>query len=191
LCLNLQGNASLNSISYHPLILVNIISFYKAQKFHDFEIAVIDRLVCSLIIWSLRLLQTQYHLSITALYEKLSFQDQRALMLESKLAYTAYDSDTMLQKFEEFDNEDLNVSGLGFIKPYVLSHTSDVFFTFIHYSVQQFLVAFYLKTSSKTEQKNFWEKNMWVLKYLDVWFYYCGMIKKMTILLSLHCLVAF
>ena len=176
LCLSLQGNASLNSISYHPLLLVNIISFYKAQKFPDFETAVIDKLVCSLIIWSVKLPQTQHHLSVTALYEKLSFQDQ--LKLVSKLAYTAYDSDTKLQKFKESVYEDLNVSGLGFIKPYILSHTSDVFFTFIHYSIQQFLVAFYLKISSKTEQKHFWEKNMWVLKYLDVWFYYCGMIRK-------------
>jgi len=173
----IEANSFIKSLCYYPLLLANVVNIFKASGLPICETAVTDKLVCCLILWCLKMEPSHQHLSITTLYQELPTEHQIVLQELSKCAYITLHSGKTLFTLEEL-NESFRhgFNGLGFLKSFI-SHENGENFSFIHHSLQEFLVSFYITTLSDNKKDRFRKDNMWRSKYLNVWFYYCGLVK--------------
>jgi len=168
----LSRNTNLNSICYHPFFLATLVCLFQDLKLPSGQTAVIDRIVCCMIA---KCVGVHYYASIIELYKELPLKHEvRGILVDiSKLAYDVYQSGIAVFKVEDFKCS-FKVFKLGFLTLFKLPNQT--LLTFIHYSVQEFLIAFHLSTCSKNKQEKFRVANMWKSKYLNVWFHYCNLV---------------
>ena len=172
----IELHSFVESICYHPLLLTNVVSIFRASQLPSYETAIIDRLVCHIIMWYLQMEPPHQNLSIIMLCQELPLEHQLILQEISKCANIALQSGNSIFTIANLIQGDNKTNGLGFLRVFVLADGNKMF-SFIHQHLQEFLISFYLTTLPSTECERFRKENMWSSKYLNVWFHYCGLVK--------------
>ena len=175
----IESKSFIKLLCYHPLFLTNLVNSFKASQLPSCETEITDRLICQMIIWCLKVKPSCHNLSISRLFQELPSEHQLLIHEVSKCAYLALQSERTLFTFEELNESfqgNFKMNGLGFLKSFIATESGE-HFSFIHHSLQEFLISFYITTLSDNKRERFRKDNMWRSKYLNIWFHYCGLVK--------------
>jgi len=81
-----------------------------------------------------------------------------------------------------------NFNGLGLLKAVQYISTAkngrETSFNFLHFSLQEFLAAFYIASSSKSTQTHLLEECFWDSRYLNTWIMYAGLTEGNSLVLK-------
>ena len=182
----LSAHPTLNSLCYIPMCLATVVSqFKRSREMYDVALPshrteTINRLVCIMILQVA--LSSNKH--IAELFSKLPKERQLMLAEVSKIAFCALKEGREVFKLEDlketFPNiskvQSLSLYGFGFLNGF--NHfqplgIDNVYFSFLHYSLRDYLAAFHVTLLPKEKQLQWWNETFWKSMYLDCWAYYC------------------
>ena len=181
----LSAHPTLNSLCYIPLCLATVVSQFKRSRgmydvaLPSYRTEIINRLVCIMI---LHVGLSNKH--IAEVFNELPKEEQLILAELSKIAFCVLQKDKVVFKLKELEEtfpciskvQSLLLYGFGFLNG--LNHfehlgIDNVFFSFLHYSLRDYLAAFHVTLLSKEKQMQLWNETCWKSMYLNCWAYYC------------------
>ena len=101
----------------------------------------------------------------------------------AKLAYKAFKADKIVFTISEIEKVCPNLTmiasnwnGLGLLKAvqYVQMGIDQVRFHFLHFSIQEYMAAWYISTLSDNEQIRLLKETFWEYRYYNIWIMYVG-----------------
>ena len=180
----LSAHPTLNSLCYIPLCLATVVSQFKRSRgmydvaLPSYRTEIINRLICIILHDGL----SNKH--ITELFKKLPKEEQLILAELSKIAFCVLQEDKVVFELKKLKGtfpciskvQSLLLYGFGFLNG--LNHfeplgIDNVFFSFLHYSLRDYLAAFHVILLPKEKQMQMWNETCWKSMYLNCWAYYC------------------
>ena len=181
----LSVHPTLNSLCYIPLYLAIVVfQFKKSRSMYNVALPscrteAINRLVCIMIM--------QVNIpdkNIADLFNELS-KEKRVILAElSKIAYCVMKQNMVVFTIKKLEGmfpciskmQNILMYGFGFLNGldhFEPSGIDSVYFSFLHYSLQDYLAAFYVSIMPEDKQKQVWNDTCWKKMYLNCWAYYC------------------
>ena len=185
--LYLQSHSTINALCYIPLNMTILLSLFYGQISTEVKVN------------SLPDTQTQMYekfikVTITRFLKKVSNEDfcsasefsdlpeahNKVFNELSKLAYNAlvkdkivFTRDEIIKACPHLTMKSVNWNGLGLIKA---AHYSDdsVSFHFLHFSVQEYMAAYYIALLPDNEQLKLLKSTFWSIRYFNTWIMYVG-----------------
>ena len=91
---------------------------------------------------------------------------------EDKIVFNSDEKLEFIQHFyKKFKSG--NYEGLGLLK--VIKHVNNVSFHFLHFSIQEYLAAYYIKSLSTNRQFQLLKDTFWDIHYFNTWIMYVGL----------------
>ena len=180
----LQSNPTINALCYIPLNMTILLCLVENGKdklpktqtdmYRNFIKMTIVRSIakfdieCSKVITSITELPCPYN----KIFEELA-----------KLAYKALNIDKIIFTLDEIKYVCPNIAmisgnwnGLGLLKAvkYFNAESGNVTFHFLHFSIQEYMAAWYISTLSSNEQIKLLKEKFWEHRYYNTWIMYVG-----------------
>ena len=185
----LQSHSTIDSLCYIPLNMTILLSLFEevlsTTLIHDVseEIDALPNTQTELyqnFIWVtiVRFLKkNNVQISSTFIkYFKLPEPYNKMLMELSHLAYFGLQNDTIVFNLREisasYPSLTDNPDGLGLLK--AIRFVSTVSFHFLHFSIQEYLAAYFIASMSCSRQTKLLEATFWDIHYFNTWIMYVG-----------------
>ena len=180
----LQSNPFIDSLCYIPLnmtILMCLFAETTQSELPKTQTEINNQFICMTISRYFRK-KENVPLSINSLFD-IPVKYKNILKELSKLAFDLLGKDKIV-----FSNADVsskssllskNINGMGLLKAVkyfsFVDNCEEVSFNFLHFSLQEFLAAFHIASSSTSEKEKTIRGNFWNSRYLNTWIMYCGL----------------
>ena len=179
----LQSNPFIDSLCYIPLnmtILMCLFTEATQSELPKTQTEINNQFICMTISRYFRK-KEKILLSISSLYE-LQGKYKKLLRELSKLAFNLLGKDKIVFNSADIHSKSLlsnNLNGMGLLKAVkyfsFVDNCEQISFNFLHFSLQEFLAAFHIASSSTTDQEKIIRQNFWSSRYLNTWIMYCGL----------------
>jgi len=174
----LQSNPFIDSLCYLPFNMTIIMClFMESSQSHlpTTQTEMINQFMCMTISRYCRRKENTI-LSFNSLFE-IPKNYKKLLKEFSWLAFDLLGKDKVI-----FSNADVpqlpykNVHDMGLLKAVnFVNFTDNCEYSFLYFSLQEFLAAFYITSLSTAEQEKIIRRNFWNSRYLNTWIMYCGL----------------
>ena len=176
----LEKHSFINSLCYIPLNMTILIclfkNFFKNESYilPKSQTEINEHFICITIERFLKR-KRDVVLTTTSL-EMLPAPYKQQLRNLSELAFDLLGKDRIV-----FNNDDIKRyktwSNLGLIKTVKFNYQTDASFNFLHFSLQEFLAAYYVTSLYTWNQVTLLRDNFWDSRYLNMWVMYVGLTK--------------
>ena len=180
----LQSNPTINALCYIPLNMTILLCLAEdgIDKLPKTQTEMYKKFIKMTIVRFLK--RYEKHTTVISITE-LPHPHNKLFVELAKLAYEALNSDkiifTLLEIKEACPNLTMttsNWSGLGLLKAVqyfsVEMGNDQVTFHFLHFSIQEFMAAWYISTLSQGKQVELLKKTFWSHRYYNTWIMYVG-----------------
>ena len=180
----LQSNPFIDSLCYIPLNMTILMCLFTEATLSEFpktQTEINNQFICMTISRYFRK-KENIVLNINSL-SKLPGNCKKLLRELSRLAFDLLKDDKIVFSSADVSSQSLllpkSINGMGLLKAVkyfsFVDNREQVSFNFLHFSLQEFLAAFHIASSSTTDQEKIIRKNFWNSKYLNAWIMYCGL----------------
>ena len=180
----LQSNPTINSLCYIPLNMTILLCLVEdgIDKLPKTQTDMYRRFIEMTIVRFITKIDSETSKVITSItelpcpYNKM-FEDL------AKLAYKALNIDKIVFTLNQIKHDCPNISmmssnwnGLGLLKSvkYSNAEIGNVTFHFLHFSIQEYMAAWYISTLSSNEQIKLLKETFWEHRYYNTWIMYVG-----------------
>ena len=185
--LYLQSHSTINALCYIPLNMTILLSLFFEQTHSQIKVNSLPNTQTEMYEKFIKVTITRFLKKISNIefssasnFSALPEPHNKVFDELSKLAYDALVKDQIVFTRDEINKacphltmESDNWNGLGLIKA---AHYSDdsVSFHFLHFSVQEYMAAYYIALLSDNEQLKLIKNTFWNIRYFNTWIMYVG-----------------
>ena len=184
----LQSNPTINALCYIPLNMTILLCLFEGSigKLPKTQTDMYRKFIEMTIVRFIEKLDSDVSKVITNI-AKLPHPYNKMFEELAKLAYKALKVDKIVFTLDEIKNDCPNIAmmpsnwnGLGLLKTvqYFNAEIGNVTFHFLHFSIQEYMAAWYISTLSSNEQIKLVKNTFWNHRYYNTWIMYvsitCG-----------------
>ena len=182
----LENNPVINSLCYIPLNMAIFICLLRCSDQDELpktQTEINNQFICKTVSRYFRKEENE-DVNIKSLFDMPPNHMGRLKEL-SKLAFDLLGNEKIMFNYADIKIKShlfsKNLHGLGLLKAVkyfsFMENREQISFSFLHFSLQEFLAAFHVASSSKSEQNRMMQENFWTDRYLNMWIMYFGLTK--------------
>ena len=180
----LQSNPTINALCYIPLNMTILLCLVEdgIDKLPKTQTDMYRKFIEMTIVRFITKIDSEASKVITSITE-LPCPYNKMFEELAKLAYKALSMDKIVFMLNEIKHDCPNIAlvssnwnGLGLLKAvqYFNAEIGNVMFHFLHFSIQEYLAAWYISTLSSDEQTKLLKETFWEYRYYNTWIMYVG-----------------
>ena len=184
LSLYLQSNPTINALCYIPLNMTILLCLVEngIDKLPKTQTEMYKRFIEMTIVRYIQKIDTQVSKVITNI-TKLPYPHNKVFEELAQLAYIGLKCDKIVFSLNEIEELGLNLgmtpsnwNGLGLLKAvqYFNAEIGNVTFHFLHFSIQEYMAAWYISTLKHDKQIKLFKETFWEHRYYNTWMMYVG-----------------
>ena len=180
----LQSNPTINALCYIPLNMTILLCLVEdgIDKLPKTQTDMYRKFIEMTILHFIEKIDSEASRVVTSITE-LPHPYNEIFEELTKLAYKALDIDKIVFTLDDIKTVCPNIAkissnwdGLGLLKAvkYSNAESCNVTFHFLHFSIQEYMAAWYISTLSNNEQIKLLQNTFWELHYYNTWIMYVG-----------------